>query len=544
MAQNSKWATVEGGLSNTFPLSINRESYWTTLRKGECFAQDMTTRDYRGILSFSPKPNRSPEFFIKDFAKKEQISDTTKETEGVFHWGRWWRIDPDNPANLDYSKLGLSGPPANWSDVYPKGDSKRELDSYIERQNELVGQIKGPSAPRTYQEKLTVYGTLAGTSSTGAPVAQWKDAQGNQISGPEEYFTDTLGFYERRNLIKYNYAPLYANQGFSETMTYWVYAGSDAAFRTEGEAITAGTVVYDNSDIYKALASLDEENADILKRYPNYVIKDGERAKAQNPPAAESAYVDFIDDSSDPIRLIAFNGVGSIYILKNTCGYVITNAHYGPTEWRKSAPNYSIGTEYGGSGVTNAIIDGAIATAFRDRSQPGLPPRHYLWNGQDFGLEMTGNVRKLATTSATYAEINWPQRLVIFGPLVYELDEKHIFYYSGATTASVTTRPYFTLNYTPQTVQRLAFVCDGNSGSFDATIEYGQSFDNLQTTRTYKLRINTNSKNRFRHVWVLDMPVVCRVWRIKIENLAGVGITQIDADVSFADSPDDADGTE
>ena len=138
MAQNSNWATIEGGVTNTFPLSINRETYWTALRKGECDYQDMTTRDYRGVFSYGTKPSASPEFFIKDFRFKEDITDTNTQTEAVFHWGRWWRINPTTKYRLEYSKLDLDEP-SFAPDT--SGQEWQEFLNLIESSNKLNAEI-------------------------------------------------------------------------------------------------------------------------------------------------------------------------------------------------------------------------------------------------------------------------------------------------------------------------------------------------------------------------------------------------------------------
>jgi hypothetical protein len=87
MATNSQWVTVEGGITNTFPLSINRTAYWTALRRGECYAQDMTDRNRRGALSFEEKPQPSIQFFIKKFV--ENVRNEDAEIKDMFFYGRW-----------------------------------------------------------------------------------------------------------------------------------------------------------------------------------------------------------------------------------------------------------------------------------------------------------------------------------------------------------------------------------------------------------------------------------------------------------------------
>lgn len=356
MAQKSQWSTIEGGITNTFPLSLNRTTYWTALRKGECYYQDMVKRDQRGILTYQQKPTPSPECFVR-------------------------RIDPE-----------INNPPA------------------------IISQVSHYSRIWT-------------------------------VSGVE---------------LKY----------------------SDIGATSPG----------------------------------NKTIK-------------------FDDDSEEPIKLVGFAPNGTIYIAKNNCAYTLTNTNIAPDNWVRSSPDYSIGTDLIELHATNAIYGSSILLAFKGR--------HYLWNGEDTPVELSADVRELAANEgATSGLVNWPEELLIFNNLVYDFKEKRVFYYSGKTTASMTTRPYYAPDYRPLTIYRLAFICDGNVGSFDAVVEYGQSVDSLSKTKTFKVNIRTNSKVRFRHTWILDIPIVCRVWRIRIENLTGVGVAQIDVDSSIADTPDAADGTE
>ena len=70
-------------------------------------------------------------------------------------------------------------------------------------------------------------------------------------------------------------------------------------------------------------------------------------------------YIDFVEDSINPIQLIATDGDGRIFVIKSTCGYTLDNANQDPGIWRKSAPEYSIGTVHEGPSFTNAILNGA-----------------------------------------------------------------------------------------------------------------------------------------------------------------------------------------
>ena len=68
MAQKSRWSTIEGGIANTFPLSINRNAHWTALRRGECYDQDMTDWERIGVLRYIDKPVKSSQCVTKLFS--------------------------------------------------------------------------------------------------------------------------------------------------------------------------------------------------------------------------------------------------------------------------------------------------------------------------------------------------------------------------------------------------------------------------------------------------------------------------------------------
>lgn len=364
MAQNSQWSTVEGGITNTFPLSINRTAYWTSLRRGECYYQDMTDRNRRGVLSFEAAPQASSNFFLKRFV--ETVGDTGSQLNSFFAYGRWWRVNLTDQSKLEYTPLGLNQPDFNTN----------------------VG------------------------------------------------------------------------------------------------------------------------------------------------------VVDFIEDSDDPIRLVATDGDGRMFIIKRGCGYTLEGANQDPSVWRKNAPEFSIGTVHEGPSFTNALLNGSLALVWDGGGEHGK--RHYLWSGRGAGVELSEDIRELteADVLTTTASINWSQQLILAGSICYDMNARRIFNYSGATTASYTSRPFYDSMYRMQTVYRLAFITDGKAGSFDANLEYGQAPDDLQKTRSFKVRIKDSAKNRFRHIWNIDIPILCRVWRINIDNLVGCSISQIDADVAINPNPD------
>lgn len=382
MAQNSQWSTIEGGITNSFPLSINRTAYWTALRRGECYYQDMTDRNRRGVLSFEAAPQPSKNFTIKRLEKDQE--ENANQIKAFFAYGRWWGVDPGAKHTLIASDLGK----------------------------------------------------------------------------PTPDFTKTI--------------PILIVNGVPQNNV---------------------TVTHANA-------------------------------------------IPFIEDSQDPIQLIATDGDGKIFVIKSGCGYVLEGANQDPSVWRKSAPEFSIGTVHQGPSFTNAFLNGNIILVWDGNGEHGR--RHYQWSGRGAAVELSEDIRELTEgdTQTTTAAINWSQQLVLIGSVCYDMNARRIFFYSGKPAASYTSRPFYDPMYRTQTVQRLAFITDGRDGTFDAVIEYGQVPDKLQKTKAFKVSVKPSTRNRFRHVWILDIPILCRVWRVSIENLAGCAISQIDADVSINPNPD------
>lgn len=369
MAVKSRWSTIEGGIANTFPLSINRNAHWTALRRGECYAQDMADWERRGVLRYVPAPTGSSQCVTKRFS--EFLFNEQTDIVEFYAYGRYWKVN-------------------------------------LKDQRELL---------------------------------------------------------------------------FSE-----IYLGGD--------------IIYD-------------QDAAIL----------------------------FADDGNDPIQLVAPDGNGRIFVLKANCGYLLTEANADLSQWRKSAPNFGIGTNHEGPSYTNAIYKNGIVVAWN--AGESNAQRHYIWDGTNV-IELSEDIRGLtdAEQSVKTGAINWAKNLIIFGPFVYDLNNKKVFYYSGEAAASFTSRAYYEASYRPVTIYRLAFITDGKEGSFTATIEYGQSDDNLQKTKSFVVKVTKQSRNRVRHIWNLDMPVKSRIWRLKVEGLTGCAISQIDVDAAAEDSPDVDDGTQ
>jgi hypothetical protein len=369
MAQKAQWSTVEGGVSNTFPLSINRTSHWTALRRGECYFQDMTDWESIGALSYVPTPKKSPQCFIKKF--EQFVFNPNTDVVEFYAYGRYWKVNPNNRTEMLFSEI--------------------------------------------------------------------------TFGGDSEYLEDSI--------------------------------------------------------------------------------------------------ISFLDDGEDPIRLVAPDGNGRMYVLKNNAGYLLEGLNGDLVSWQKSAPNFGVGTTLTTTSYTNAVYNGRILTVW-DAGEEGVN-RHYVWDGDDV-VELSEDIRELtdADSSVTSGLVNWAKNLLIFGKFVYDLNNKRVFYYSGEEAATFTSRPYFQSNYSPISLYRMAFITDGQTGSFTAQIEYGQSKDNLQKTKEFNVVISPTSRKRIRHIWNLDMPVLCRIWRLKITGLTGCSISQVDVYASVESDPDRSDGTE
>lgn len=260
--------------------------------------------------------------------------------------------------------------------------------------------------------------------------------------------------------------------------------------------------------------------------------------EAESETFAAVGYFDFNQDGDSPIRLVVPDGEGRWFVLKYSCGYTISNANGAVDNFKQSSAYYGIGNSNTGSWYSNAVISGNVLTTWDCGGSTNM--RHFMWDGNSGAAELSRNVR---TLSAAQGEVrcsaDWSQNIVIAGRLVYDLDLKRVYYFSGADTASYTTRAYHHKQYLPVTVYKFAFITTGASGSFEATMEYGQVEDGLEKTRTFKVEINDRSKNRFRHVWMLENPVTCRVFRLSIANLTGTGISQIEV---LSESSENADG--
>lgn len=240
--------------------------------------------------------------------------------------------------------------------------------------------------------------------------------------------------------------------------------------------------------------------------------------------------------SGGKIKLIVEIGEWKVMILKEDRAFI-----FNVKDQLLSTAFFGIGSDNDGVQYTNAVWYGNALLVWKGG---GTQYRHWLWDGRGPAVEISRLVRDYASEPFTFVAptINWARNLLIFGKVVYDMEYKRVFYYSGATSASAVTRPYYHVHFHPILITKMAFFCNGRSGSFKATIEYGQSQDKLNKSKSFTVTITDNTKNRFRHVWVIDTPIRCRVWRLKIESLTGAGITQIDACTAIDDTPDSYDG--
>lgn len=120
-----EWVTLE----DKYPLSLNSETHWLSLVRGECSDQDMSSYSKDGIFRYSEKPKPSPQFILKQFTNDEGELDATK-ARSVYAYGRYWRpqIAGDKPYRLEYTAITDSTPSefvvAGYQDFNEDGDGR------------------------------------------------------------------------------------------------------------------------------------------------------------------------------------------------------------------------------------------------------------------------------------------------------------------------------------------------------------------------------------------------------------------------------------
>jgi len=248
-----------------------------------------------------------------------------------------------------------------------------------------------------------------------------------------------------------------------------------------------------------------------------------------------AGYVDFRDDGDDEIRMIIPFESGSIVVLKEKAGYVLSNANGDSSSFRQSPAYWGIGCSNPGSWYSNAVIAGNIVTVWDGGDSHGR--RHFMWNTRDGAEELSLTVRALAEAQDNdiRAELNWSLNLVIVGEVVYDLVKRRVYHFTGGKP-SYTSRPYYEVFFKPIIWQSIAFVCVGDKGSFKATFQYGQIGEGIGKEISKVIKITDRNKDEFFHEWVFDEPINTRVGRIKIEEVDGVGIAQIVSLTQLADS--------
>lgn len=99
-----EWVTLE----DKFPLSINRETHWLQLVRGECSDQDMSSYSADGILRYAAAPKASPQFLSKEFVDQEGELPEGK-ARSIYAYGRYWRPQPGSagskPFRLEYTAI-------------------------------------------------------------------------------------------------------------------------------------------------------------------------------------------------------------------------------------------------------------------------------------------------------------------------------------------------------------------------------------------------------------------------------------------------------
>lgn len=258
-----------------------------------------------------------------------------------------------------------------------------------------------------------------------------------------------------------------------------------------------------------------------------YRLEYSDLGQADATEFVAAGYDDFNQDGNDPIRLIVPDGEGTWFVLKNACGYTLSNANGAVDNFKKSSAYFGIGNSNAGTWYSNASISGNVVTTWDCGGSTGM--RHFMWDGNSGAAELSRNVRSLAADGGRVrCSVDWSQNIVIADKLVYDLDLKRVYYFSGAKSASYTTRAYHHKQYFPVTIYKFAFITTGAVGSFSAVMEYGQAEDDLEKTKAATITVSKTSANKFRHVWVLENPVSCRAFRLKISGLTGTGISQIE----------------
>ncbi len=261
-------------------------------------------------------------------------------------------------------------------------------------------------------------------------------------------------------------------------------------------------------------------------------------------PWTSEGHIDFNDDGNGPITLVIPSGNGKIFVFKENAGYVLSNCAGDDDDFQKSAANYSIGATLSKPAYANSVINGYAAVAWDGAGAHGL--RHFLWAGGDEVIELSRLVRKYseAQTGDVLLSCNWGQTLVIARDIVYDMDNRRIYRYSGNAYATLISRPYSMTFFSPFAVKKLAVCTTGGTGEFTLAIESGQAENRLAIQRSSKFIVSASTENRFRHTWLLEAPIQTRVFRVRVEGLKGdIGIYQIDALIDPASDPDAKDGT-
>ena len=241
-------------------------------------------------------------------------------------------------------------------------------------------------------------------------------------------------------------------------------------------------------------------------------------------------YDDYKQSDDTDIKMVVPNGEGKMYVLKANSGFVLSSCMGASTSFEKSREFYNIGVTSDSVVYSNAVIGGMVPVAWNGGGAHGI--RHYMWEGGDGTTELSRMVRDISEDGedSDVAKINWSSNLVIFDTLVYDLSTRKIAHYSGNDYATLITRAFVQPNLNPVRLPRLCVMTTGRTGNFDVTIEYGQAYDDLSSTRTKKFRVTKSMENRFRHEVLLETPITTRAFRIRIENLTGeIGVFQIDA---------------
>ena len=120
--------------------------------------------------------------------------------------------------------------------------------------------------------------------------------------------------------------------------------------------------------------------------------------------------------------------------------------------------------------------------------------------------------------------------------MVYDLDKKRVLYFTGTGEAALTTIGYHDAFFRMISLVGLAFTVEGD-GSFDVYIERVERDESVSQLAYKKVKVTGGDQGQLRYEWNFDDNIRTRVYRLRIENMDGVSIIQIDAKSALSEGP-------